>query len=34
MLDPDLPMTATPHEAGELWQRLEQLFPHFELRDH
>jgi anaerobic ribonucleoside-triphosphate reductase activating protein len=34
MLDPDLPMTATPNEAGELWQRLEQLFPHFELRDH
>lgn len=34
MLDPDLPMTATPNAAGELWQRLEQLFPHFELRDY
>ncbi|MNF60680.1 pyruvate formate lyase-activating enzyme 1 [compost metagenome] len=34
MLDPDLPMTATPSEAGELWRRLEQLFGHFELRDH
>ncbi|WP_090496648.1 anaerobic ribonucleoside-triphosphate reductase activating protein [Pseudomonas borbori] len=34
MLDPDLPMTATPSEAGELWRRLEQLFVHFELRDH
>ncbi|MCG4455963.1 MULTISPECIES: anaerobic ribonucleoside-triphosphate reductase activating protein [unclassified Pseudomonas] len=34
MLDPGLPMTATPKEAGELWRRLEQLFPHFELRDH
>jgi anaerobic ribonucleoside-triphosphate reductase activating protein len=34
MLDPDLPMTATPNEAGELWLRLAQLFPHFELRDH
>jgi anaerobic ribonucleoside-triphosphate reductase activating protein len=32
MLDPELPMTATPNEAGELWLRLEQLFPHFELR--
>ena len=34
MLDPDLPLTATPNEAGELWLRLQQLFPHFELRDH
>jgi anaerobic ribonucleoside-triphosphate reductase activating protein len=34
MLDPELPMTATPKEAGELWLRLEQLFAHFELRDH
>jgi anaerobic ribonucleoside-triphosphate reductase activating protein len=34
MLDAELPMTATPNEAGELWLRLEQLFPHFELRDH
>ncbi len=34
MLDADLPMTVAPKEAGELWQRLEQLFPHFELRDH
>ncbi|MDA7086394.1 anaerobic ribonucleoside-triphosphate reductase activating protein [Pseudomonas sp. SA3-5] len=34
MLDPDLPMTATPKEAGELWRRLAQLFTHFELRDH
>lgn len=32
MLDADLPMTATPDEAGELWLRLEQLFPRFELR--
>jgi anaerobic ribonucleoside-triphosphate reductase activating protein len=34
MLDPELPMTATPNEASELWLRLAQLFPHFELRDH
>lgn len=32
MLDADLPISATPNEAGELWLRLEQLFPRFELR--
>ncbi len=34
MLDAELPISATPSEAGELWLRLEQLFAHFELRDH
>ncbi|MNG25053.1 hypothetical protein D3C84_1098500 [compost metagenome] len=34
VLDPLLPMTATPADAGELWLRLGQLFPYFELRDH
>ncbi len=32
LYDPSLPQVAAPAEAEELWQRLEQLFPHFVLR--
>ncbi|MGV8843327.1 MAG: anaerobic ribonucleoside-triphosphate reductase activating protein [Pseudomonas sp.] len=34
MLDPSLPQVASPAALDELWQRMDNLFPHFVLRDH